>query len=145
MIDVLAEIARRHETSIAAIALAWVQGRAGVASTIIGARTLDQLDDNLKALDVVLSADDLAKLDAQSKPRSTFIGLLEGIGRPILQNGVTVNGFASETWPLAPKSDRPEAIKLIGAKASGRLRQSLAPRAGLEPATRRLTVACSTN
>jgi aryl-alcohol dehydrogenase-like predicted oxidoreductase len=105
MIDALAEIARTRETSIAAIALAWVQARAAVTSTIIGARTLDQLDDNLKALDVVLSADDVAKLDAQSKPQPTFIGQLEVIGRPIIQNGVTVNGITSESWPLAPKSD----------------------------------------
>jgi aryl-alcohol dehydrogenase-like predicted oxidoreductase len=105
LIDALAEIARTRETSIAAIALAWVQGRAGVTSTIIGARTLDQLDDNLKALDVVLSADDTAKLDALSKPPPTFTGTLEAIGRPVVQNGLTVNGLTAGSWPPAPQSD----------------------------------------
>ena len=105
LIDTLAEIAKTRETSIAAIALAWVQGRAGVTSTIIGARTLDQLDDNLKALDVVLSADDIAKLDARSEPQPTFTGLLEVIGRPTIQNGLTVNGITAPSWPLAPQSD----------------------------------------
>jgi len=105
LIDALTEIASSHETSIAAIALAWVQSRAGVTSTIIGARTLDQLDDNLKALDLVLSADDIAKLDALSVPQTTFIGMHEAIGRPVIQNGLTVNGITAPIWALAPRSD----------------------------------------
>ena len=42
---------------VAAVALAWVQSRPGVASTIIGARRLDQLDQNLASADIVLTAD----------------------------------------------------------------------------------------
>ena len=49
----------------AAVALAWVQARPGVASTIIGARRLDQLDQNLAALDVALTPAHLAALDAR--------------------------------------------------------------------------------
>ncbi len=105
LIDALDEIARTRETSIAAIALAWVQGRAGVTSTIIGARRLDQLDDNQKALDVVLSADDIAKLDARSEPPPTFTATHEAMGRSIIQNGLTVNGITAGSWPLAPKND----------------------------------------
>jgi aryl-alcohol dehydrogenase-like predicted oxidoreductase len=105
LIDTLAEIARTHETSIAAIALAWVQVRAGVTSTIIGVRALDQLDDNLKALDVVLSADDVAKLDAQSQPPVTFTGINEAMARPGIQNGLTVNGITAPIFAMAPQSD----------------------------------------
>src|SRR5688572_16818200 len=47
IIDVLTDIARELQTSLARIALAWVQSRSGVASTIIGARTPEQLDDNI--------------------------------------------------------------------------------------------------
>src|SRR3954471_16139056 len=47
IIDELARLAATHGTNSAAVALAWVQGRPGVASTIIGARRLDQLEQNL--------------------------------------------------------------------------------------------------
>ena len=59
IIDELARIATAHETTSAAIALAWVQQRPGVASTIIGARRLDQLQQNLAALDHRLSAEEV--------------------------------------------------------------------------------------
>jgi aryl-alcohol dehydrogenase-like predicted oxidoreductase len=44
-------VARAHETTVARVALAWVLGRPGVASTIIGARRLAQLEDDVKALE----------------------------------------------------------------------------------------------
>ncbi|HEY0869993.1 MAG TPA: aldo/keto reductase, partial [Acidothermaceae bacterium] len=43
--------------------LAWLLGRAGVTSVIVGARNDDQLADNLKAADLVLSADERKRLD----------------------------------------------------------------------------------
>src|SRR3954468_16746353 len=60
IIDELIAIGNELEATPASIALAWVQGRPGVASTIIGARRLDQLDQNLAALDVSLSPDQVA-------------------------------------------------------------------------------------
>src|SRR6185436_8932935 len=68
IIDELTRIAGAHDTTAAAIALAWVQGKPGVASTIIGVRRLDQLDRNLAALDVTLTAEDVASLDKLSRP-----------------------------------------------------------------------------
>src|SRR6266850_4251078 len=50
IVDELQRISRELETTPAAVALAWVQAQPGVASTIIGARRLQQLDDNLAAL-----------------------------------------------------------------------------------------------
>ena len=57
----------------AAVALAWVQGRPGVASTIIGARRLDQLEQNLAALDVTLTrGSDRARSTSSRSRRSAF-------------------------------------------------------------------------
>jgi aryl-alcohol dehydrogenase-like predicted oxidoreductase len=67
ILDVLAEVARRHEGSSAAqIALAWILANDAVTSVIIGARKMSQLDDNLKAIDVVLTAEDKKALDEVS-------------------------------------------------------------------------------
>ena len=54
IIDELLRIGREIGASPASVALAWVQSRPGVASTIIGARRMDQLEQNLAALDVTL-------------------------------------------------------------------------------------------
>ena len=51
----LIAVAAELEVSPAAVAIAWVQARPGVTSTIIGARTMDQLEQNLRSLDVALS------------------------------------------------------------------------------------------
>jgi len=49
--------------SMSAVALAWVLQRPGVTSPIIGSRTLEQLEDNLTAIDVKLTKEDTARLD----------------------------------------------------------------------------------
>jgi len=66
IVEVLVEIAGARGVSAAQVALAWLLGRPGVASVIIGARTETQLADNLKAADLVLTAEERAKLDAVS-------------------------------------------------------------------------------
>jgi aryl-alcohol dehydrogenase-like predicted oxidoreductase len=68
VIDALVEIAEARETSASRIALAYLLGRPGVTSLVIGARTDDQLADNLAAADLVLAAEERAKLDAVSAP-----------------------------------------------------------------------------
>ena len=65
-IEALIEIAHAHSASAAQVALAWLLGRPAVTSVIVGARTEEQLADNLKAADLSLSADERAKLDAVS-------------------------------------------------------------------------------
>jgi len=62
------EVARRRETTAPAVALAWLLQRREVTSIIVGARTVAQLEDNLKALDVKLTAEDVKQLDDASKP-----------------------------------------------------------------------------
>ena len=54
IVDALVEIAEEHGASPAQVALAWTLGRPGVASLVIGARTDEQLADNLGAADLVL-------------------------------------------------------------------------------------------
>jgi aryl-alcohol dehydrogenase-like predicted oxidoreductase len=105
IIDELIRIAKRHATTPAAIALAWVRSRPGVASTIIGARRLDQLEQNLAALDVRLSTDDIASLDQLSKPILPFPMQFMNVATMFSHSGATVNGEASTRWPLAPASD----------------------------------------
>jgi aryl-alcohol dehydrogenase-like predicted oxidoreductase len=105
IIDELARIASAHGTTSAAIALAWVQGRPGVASTIVGARRLDQLEQNLAAADVTLTRDEVASLDKLSQPVLNFpAGFLKSAGM-FMHGGATVNGEKSTVWPLAPASD----------------------------------------
>jgi aryl-alcohol dehydrogenase-like predicted oxidoreductase len=105
IIDELIRSASTHGTSPAAIALAWVQSRPGVASTIIGARRLDQLEQNLAALDVTLSADEIAALDKLSKPTLGFPMQFMNVATMYSHSGATVNGERSTRWPLAPASD----------------------------------------
>jgi aryl-alcohol dehydrogenase-like predicted oxidoreductase len=67
-IEVLIEIAEGHGVSAAQVALAWLLGRPGVVSVIIGARTDEQLADNLAAADLQLSDDERARLEEVSRP-----------------------------------------------------------------------------
>src|SRR5882672_11668275 len=59
VVDELEIIAKEHETSVASVALAWLHAQAGVTSIIVGARRLSQFEDNVRALDVNLSAEEL--------------------------------------------------------------------------------------
>ena len=67
IVDALVEVGDAHGTSAAEVALAWLLGRPGVASVIIGARTDAQLASNLKAADLRLAPDERARLDAVSQ------------------------------------------------------------------------------
>ena len=66
--DVLNDVARAHGVSGAQVALAWLLQRPAVASVIIGGRTTAQFEDNLKAVDLRLEAEEVARLDKVSLP-----------------------------------------------------------------------------
>ena len=70
----MAPIARAHDASVARVALAWLLQRKGVISVIIGAKTIEQLNDNLAAADLSLTAEELATLDAVSALRPEYPG-----------------------------------------------------------------------
>ena len=68
IVDVVNDVARAHGVSGAQVSLAWLLQRPLVASVIIGGRNFAQFEDNLKAVDLKLTADDIARLDKVSQP-----------------------------------------------------------------------------
>jgi len=68
VIDAVTSIAEQRSVSMAQVALAWLIDRPGVSSVILGARTLEQLDDNLGAAGLHLSEEERETLDAASDP-----------------------------------------------------------------------------
>lgn len=105
LLDEVGRIASELGTTVSRVAIAWVQGRPGVTSTIIGARTMQQLEDNLAALDVNLRGEDLKKLDAISKPKLNFPFDFIANGAQFIHGGTTINGRSAEPWPMSPASD----------------------------------------
>lgn len=67
IIDVLQDIAAARESTVARIALAWVLNQPAVTSVIVGAKRPDQLQDNLEASGIILTEDELARLDKVSQ------------------------------------------------------------------------------
>lgn len=66
IIDAVQKVAEDRGVSMAEVALAWVTDRPAVTSTILGARTTEQLDTNLRAADLHLTDDETAALDQAS-------------------------------------------------------------------------------
>jgi aryl-alcohol dehydrogenase-like predicted oxidoreductase len=96
LIDELEKIAKAHDSTVARVALAWLQAQPGVTSTIIGARRMAQLEDNVKALDVKLTATELAHLDEKTKPTLGFPANMQPLFPAIHNGGTTVNGIFAE-------------------------------------------------
>jgi aryl-alcohol dehydrogenase-like predicted oxidoreductase len=71
VIDAVETIAENRAISMAEVALAWVNNRPGVVSTILGARTTQQLDTNLRAAGLELSTEEQAVLDEASDLQAT--------------------------------------------------------------------------
>ncbi len=67
ILDVIAPIAKAHGCSAARISIAWLLAKPVVTSVIIGARRLDQLGDNLAAVEIELTEDEIKQLDAISE------------------------------------------------------------------------------
>lgn len=68
VVDVLKTIADRHGVSPARVAIAWTLSRPMITSVLVAARKLDHLDDNIAAVDLKLTEDDLRALDKVSDP-----------------------------------------------------------------------------
>lgn len=67
-IDGLTPIAEAKGVTLSQLSLAWCAQQPGVSSAIIGPRTMEQLDDNLKATDVKLTPEELKEIDRVSRP-----------------------------------------------------------------------------
>jgi aryl-alcohol dehydrogenase-like predicted oxidoreductase len=74
IIDLMAEIGNQHQVSVATVALNWVMKQPGITSTIIGAKTLEQLNDNIKAVSLELTTDDTKLLNEASVLTSEYPG-----------------------------------------------------------------------
>lgn len=66
LVEVLSSIANAHHATVAQVALAWIRQQSGVTSTIIGAKTVAQLNDNLRSIEIQLTPEDLAKINEVS-------------------------------------------------------------------------------
>ncbi|GGK73528.1 aldo/keto reductase [Mangrovihabitans endophyticus] len=100
VIDEVGRIARELGSTHAAVSLAWLRRQPGVVSPIIGARRLAHLESNLAALDVELSADQLARLDAASTPRLNYpYDLNEMVGAMLQFGGTTIDGVVGAVYP----------------------------------------------
>jgi aryl-alcohol dehydrogenase-like predicted oxidoreductase len=106
IVELLADIASEAASTPARIALSWLQARPGVSSTIIGARTLAQLEDNIGALDVKLSAQQVDRLNQISEPQLNFPSGFLKQSRVFRNPGLVVNGEVAASDPLLTDDKR---------------------------------------
>jgi aryl-alcohol dehydrogenase-like predicted oxidoreductase len=106
VIEELLKISREMDSTPARVAISWVQRRPSVASTIIGARTIEQLEDNLAALDVTLKTQHVERLNALTAPALNFpYDFVNRGAARFSASGTTINGVTAEVNPMAPASD----------------------------------------
>jgi aryl-alcohol dehydrogenase-like predicted oxidoreductase len=101
VIETLAQVADEAGTTPARAALKWVLSRPGVASPIIGARTAQQLEDNLAAVDVKLTDAQLQRLSAATEPTLNFPAAFLKRSATFCSSGMTINGETAAINPLA--------------------------------------------
>lgn len=99
IIDELCTVADELEVSPAAAAIAWVQSRPAVGSTLIGARTLEQLQGNLAALAISLDASQKQRLDQISTPNLEFPAMYLDSSAALQAAGSTIDGQDYATNP----------------------------------------------
>jgi len=80
ILDVLTTIARGHSVTVPQIALSWILANTAVTSVIIGARKIAQLEDNLKAIDVTLTPEEMKALDEVSKLTPEYPEWMDSLG-----------------------------------------------------------------
>jgi aryl-alcohol dehydrogenase-like predicted oxidoreductase len=73
-VDEMRNIAQAHDTSVARVALAWILAKPFVTTVIIGAKRMDQLEDNIAAADLTLTPDEITALDKVSALPSEYPG-----------------------------------------------------------------------
>jgi aryl-alcohol dehydrogenase-like predicted oxidoreductase len=71
-VEALVEVGESHGVSAAQVALAWLLGRPGITTVIVGARTDEQLKDNLAAADLELTEEERARLEEVSRPNLIY-------------------------------------------------------------------------
>lgn len=96
IVDALRQVATEAGHSPARVALAWVIGRSGVTSTLMGVSRAEQVADNVQALDVSLSAEQRATLDSVSAEDPY---LIYSLFTPGVRQQVVFGGSAVRGWP----------------------------------------------
>ena len=105
VIEAVARVAAELGVGSAEVALAWVRGRPTITSTLVGARTLEQLRSNLASLEVTLAPEQLASLEEPSTPSLDFPAALHaGLGPVLGFGGATVDGVELPVWPALLES-----------------------------------------
>jgi aryl-alcohol dehydrogenase-like predicted oxidoreductase len=105
IIDVLIKVAKESQSTPARVALSWLQSKAGVTSSIIGARSIEHLDDNIGALELKLSEAHIKELDEVSAPQLNFPFDFVKRSGPFRSAETTINGETIGASPMAPKTD----------------------------------------
>ncbi|MCQ9636203.1 aldo/keto reductase [Chryseobacterium sp. WG23] len=106
IIDTLQMISKERNIPVSAIAIAWVMQQKGISSTLLGARTLNQLQENIKASALKLSEEELKLLNLLSMPQLPFPhNLLHGT-TDVLQAGTSINGIKSKVADILPQNDK---------------------------------------
>jgi aryl-alcohol dehydrogenase (NADP+) len=106
VIDAVTAVADELDTTPAAVSLAWLRARPGTVVPIVGARRLEQLRNNLTALEVTLAPEHVDALDRASTPTLNYPEPADGPQRVMLQfAGATVDGRASSVYPPLLASD----------------------------------------
>jgi aryl-alcohol dehydrogenase-like predicted oxidoreductase len=105
VIESVARVAGELDVTSAQVALAWVRSRPTVTSTLVGARTIEQLRANLASLEITLTPGQLAALEEPSRPsldfpapNNAYLGPMLGFG------GTTVDGVELPVWPMLQAS-----------------------------------------
>jgi aryl-alcohol dehydrogenase-like predicted oxidoreductase len=105
VIETVARVAAELGVGSAQVALAWVRSRPAITSTLIGARTITQLQSNLDSLEITLAPEQLAALEEPSAPSLNFpapnnarLGPMLGFG------GTIVDGLQLPVWPALLES-----------------------------------------
>jgi aryl-alcohol dehydrogenase-like predicted oxidoreductase len=103
VVETVIQVAKEVDSTPARVALKWVIAQSGVSSTIIGARSNKQLEDNIAALDLKLSPSQLEKLSQVSEPEldfpAEFIKNSSAFRNPL----TTINGENGPENPLVPR------------------------------------------
>jgi aryl-alcohol dehydrogenase-like predicted oxidoreductase len=101
VIDAVARVAAEIGVGSAEVALAWVRSRPAVTSTLIGARTIEQLRANLASLEITLAPEQLAALNEPSTPSLDYPAAITAGPGPMLGfGGTTVDGVELPVWPM---------------------------------------------
>jgi hypothetical protein len=121
ILDVMAPIAKAHGCSSARLSLAWLLARPVVTSVIIGAKRLDQLQDNLAAVGLTLTQDELGQLDEVSALSPEYPGWVLPFQGPTVWSSLiagSVSPRRARRIDRAVPADQPGAIAPFGSSAT---------------------------